>query len=1375
MAVRYVSTVFAVEGEDAYRKAVQGINRDLKELDSEMRLLEETYRGNENSMEAIAAKTDLLNRRYEEQENKVKEIEKALENCTKSADEYRAAADKLAGELDDVVNAMRELEDAGEKGSDAYEELSKKQKELASDLEYTNSKMAAAERGVSDWTIKLNNAKTDLEKTGNAMKELGNGAEDMGNRASDAMEVLASAEIFDRTREGLEAVIGLLKDCADSYIEFESAMAGVEKTVDGTAEEYAELASGIKELATEIPATTTEIAAVAEAAGQLGIEKDNILNFTEVMVKMGTSTNMSATEAAEALAKFANVVKMDAADYERLGSTIVALGNNFATTETDIVNMTTRLAATGELVDLTEPQMLALATACSSLGIEAEAGGTAVAKLLKAMETAVETFRPAMEVIQQTGYSLRDLELMSANSSGDFKAVADSIGVTSTELERYIGSVKKLNQFAEISGVSADEFIKAWGTDAVGALQMFIDGLGDMEESGESAVAALSEIAGMSEVRLSNAVLALASSEGILTDALDTANTAWEENTALAEEAAKRYETTESKIVLMQNSFENLKIAIGEDFADAFEPIIEGLTSFADAATEAAEESPALSAGLAGVAGALAGITAVSGAAAVIQLIVKSLSLFGAAAGPIGVAAAAVGALGGALLVYSANLKELPADIQAAVDASERLTDGTDAIISGFQETNDAIEINRDKVSLLTERLEELTAAWDGTPASAAVIEGVIAQLNELLPGLGLTFDSLTGKVNKSTEEIMSFAGELERITKLDATQQYINDLMGQQAAIEIQIAVNDEELRDAEIALEAARSKYDSASATPSDTWGGYHKSNNNLNELRDELTRAQNAVDALRESQTDLQDSWNDIDKELSTATGLYDEYAASLSSVASETEALNEAQASQVEGLREAGELSEEHFANQLAAAENYYETSRDLIDDYYDDLIKAEEDKTDDLLKARKRSDEDALKAYKKSLDSQLDALKKAHKEELRELEDFWDEKLDLIRENSEKERELAKGTASDAVQALQDQIDAIDKLTEQEEKEEEQRRKEKKLQDAQDAIDQAKTNEERLAAQQEYKELVLEYEREAVLEQRELEKEKLQAEIDRIEEELEKELEKIDAAEKAFLEAEEAKKEAAIEALQAEHEAELQAVQDRIDANYAAKQRELEDLTALYKTELDKQLADYRANMEAKRAEDTADLESTISATKASIEAAYSEWKAMGFTAGSAFGEGYNEGLQSTAESIKTTASKIASIPGDVTARVTETASPSKQAKRYGKWWDEGLALGLLENADMIRSAMAAVAKATDLMEYKNNAEDVTLRFDRATTEAAEKLAATVVPKGWNNPAERSEINTYNIVVSAKDVKEFNDIVRIAESKRVEMRMGYVGK
>ena len=113
---------------------------------------------------------------------------------------------------------------------------------------------------------------------------------------------------------------------------------------------------------------------MAEAAGQLGIATDDVLTFTRVMLDLGESTNLSADEAATALALFANITGTSAADYERLGSVIVGLVNNFATTEAEITEMAQRLASAGTLAGMSEAEILALAAAMSSVGIEAEAG-----------------------------------------------------------------------------------------------------------------------------------------------------------------------------------------------------------------------------------------------------------------------------------------------------------------------------------------------------------------------------------------------------------------------------------------------------------------------------------------------------------------------------------------------------------------------------------------------------------------------------------------------------------------------------------------------------------------------------------------------------------------------------------------------------------------------------------------------------------------------------------------------------------------------------------------------------------------------------------------------------------------------------------------
>ena len=157
-------------------------------------------------------------------------------------------------------------------------------------------------------------------------------------------------------------------------IDFESAFAGVKKTVDATDKELATLEKGIRNMAKEMPQSASAIAEVAEAAGQLGIKTSNVLDFTKTMVMLGDSTNMSADEAATSLARLANITGMSQNDFDKLGSTIVALGNNMATTESEITAMGLRLAAAGKQVGMSEAQVMSFASALSSVGIQAEAG-----------------------------------------------------------------------------------------------------------------------------------------------------------------------------------------------------------------------------------------------------------------------------------------------------------------------------------------------------------------------------------------------------------------------------------------------------------------------------------------------------------------------------------------------------------------------------------------------------------------------------------------------------------------------------------------------------------------------------------------------------------------------------------------------------------------------------------------------------------------------------------------------------------------------------------------------------------------------------------------------------------------------------------------
>jgi TP901 family phage tail tape measure protein len=317
-------------------------------------------------------------------------------------------------------------------------------------------------------------------------------------------------------------------------VDFETAFAGVRKTVDATEEEFAALEKGIRDMSKELPASAVEIAGVAEAAGQLGIATENILSFTRVMIDLGETTNMSAEEAATALARLANITQMPQENFDRLGSTIVELGNNLATTEGEIVEMGLRLAGAGHQVGMTEPQILSLAGALSSVGIEAQAGGTAFSRVMVNMQLAVE----------KGGQGLKD--------------------------------------FASVAGMSADQFKTAFQQDAAGALIAFIEGLGKAEEQGLTAIGVLDDM-GISEVRVRDALLRAAGAGDLFNESIKLGTEAWEENTALTDEANKRYETTAARMEVLRNRLVDVGIDVGEKLLPVVVKVAEFVGKIADA------------------------------------------------------------------------------------------------------------------------------------------------------------------------------------------------------------------------------------------------------------------------------------------------------------------------------------------------------------------------------------------------------------------------------------------------------------------------------------------------------------------------------------------------------------------------------------------------------------------------------------------------------------------------------------------------------------------------------------------------------------------------------------------------------------------------
>ena len=431
--------------------------------------------------------------------------------------------------------------------------------------------------------LKLLNAENSKWiQNGKKLQEYGNKIDGVGNRISNLGSKL--------TAIGTTSVTAIGGLAVKSAIDFESAFTGVKKTVDGTPEQLEKIKQGIKDVAKEVPSTTEEIASVAETAGQLGIETDNIINFTKAMIDLTNSTNLSIDEGASQLAKFENIMGTSQDKTENLGSAIVDLGNNYATTEQDIVSMAMRLAGAGKQVGLSEGDVLGLATGLSSVGVEAEMGGSAFSKAMVKMQSAVEIGGSKLDdVLSKTGMSLRDLQLMSDNDTKSFKELAGNLGMTKTELKNMVTAGAQLKDFASISGMTTEQFKKQWKEDATGAITAFIKGLGNTKKQGKSAIALLQDM-GLSEVRLRDSLLRAANSGDLFSKAIKTGNKAFKENTALSKEANQRYKTLESRLKTTKNNALNMATSVGDKLTPTINKLLDKVNDIIKKFSDMSEE-----------------------------------------------------------------------------------------------------------------------------------------------------------------------------------------------------------------------------------------------------------------------------------------------------------------------------------------------------------------------------------------------------------------------------------------------------------------------------------------------------------------------------------------------------------------------------------------------------------------------------------------------------------------------------------------------------------------------------------------------------------------------------------------------------------------
>lgn len=845
-----------------------------------------------------------LNQLSKTLDTETKKAAKSAENATKQAAKSAEAAAKEASKIAEQSakqagkTAATSAKQAGEKASQSTKKSGEEQKRSYKQTEQQAKRSAEnAERYWSGAAGKIKSAvSTGMKATGAAVIA--------GGTAS-------------------------LK----ASISFESAFAGVKKTVNATDKELATMRKDILNMSKEMPTSANEIAGVAEAAGQLGIKTKNIAGFSKTMVMLGDSTNMSADTAATSLARLANITGMPQTQFDRLGSTIVDLGNNLATTEQEITDMALRLAGAGSQVGMSEADILSFAGALSSVGIEAEAGGTAFSTLMSKMKLATTT------------------------------------------------GGEDLQAFAQVAGMSSDQFAKAFKEDAAGAIVSFIQGLDNINKNGGSAIKVLDDM-GLSDIRMRDALLRAAGASGTFTEALKIGNNAWKENKALTNEAKQRYKTLESRIKMLGNKFVALGIAVGDELKG---PLADGVAAASDAIGGLADQveahglksiipketittvknlgsaaktvaggglkvlgsaakflgenmqtslplatsllvvlkgykvAQAVSGSVSALGTALKALNALEKANAItlvaqqggltalqtvvgiftgkITLATAATGAFNAACtalgGPIGMAVLAAGALTAGIAAYALTVPRAETEADKFGKTCERVKKAQDemgtSIKSLHKENEKAVESTRTQgveADNLFNQLQRLIKVENKSAGTKARIKSVVKELNDLMPELGLKYDAERDKLNKSTEAIKNNIDALKEQAMAKAYQAGMEKSAKKVAEAEIEHEKAVDTQTKALDKRNEAQEKFDKLVEKY-----GLGSGNEELRNAGDALTKYEQnltkANDAVTKSEKNLKSVYGELDTytDKFTAQTNFNEFEANLDKLAKE----------------------------------------------------------------------------------------------------------------------------------------------------------------------------------------------------------------------------------------------------------------------------------------------------------------------------------------------------------------------------------------------------------------------------------------------------------------------------------------------------------
>ena len=285
---------FGAEGEQEFKKALNEINQAYKVLGSEMKLVQSQFDKNDNSVEALTARNETLNKQIDAQKDKIATLKSALDNAAASFGENDKRTQAWQIKLNNAEAALNGMERDLKKNNDAIEEASDEFKD--------------AEKAADKFGDEIKDTGKDTEKAGDQFKKVGEVLKNVGKAmaataaAIGAGAVAAGKKVWDMANDTaaagdtIDKMSQKLGMSAEAYQEWDYVLSQSGADIES-------MGAGFKSLTNLVDKATSGNDAAAASFEKLGISTKDLKDMSREdifaltvkrMQEMGDTTDRAA-------------------------------------------------------------------------------------------------------------------------------------------------------------------------------------------------------------------------------------------------------------------------------------------------------------------------------------------------------------------------------------------------------------------------------------------------------------------------------------------------------------------------------------------------------------------------------------------------------------------------------------------------------------------------------------------------------------------------------------------------------------------------------------------------------------------------------------------------------------------------------------------------------------------------------------------------------------------------------------------------------------------------------------------------------------------------------------------------------------------------